>query len=558
MSRSVSPEESGASGETGARAPLSRLREGRERFWHRAMIGAVIATPVLITVLTGLMVRRWAYEETKPIRFVGDIRRGYRYGRTAAEVGLLNVYENVASQHPEGDYELDYGPLRLTVMRCWAALRPPGDPDVDSGWQPDYEFTAPVLRFNNFMELSAAVAVFFLVRWWVRRAASGRAPPEWWRGIPTAAIGALLVWFNPVLILSAHGWPTWDAWVVPFYIFAVLLACVDRWFAAGVVIAAGAMFKGQQLFAASIFVLWPVFSLRFGAALRWLAGFVFGAAIVVSPWLLTLKVDESEDSARRLNGAGLAFVLVVAAVGALGAVLVNRYRPAWVSVKDALRAAAGATGVALMLCMPWFGASSAWLDVGFGYGARHHADRMVASLSAGLPAIMGYKFGWQPTDTIWVGTEVPIRSFLVAVYALALVACAIGAAVQYRRRSVRFLAAIATPWLAFYTIMPQMSGRYLLYAATTASVLAVLRFPGVLVALFLTAVAFLATLHPMVRSGAQRGQFPGGESYWQDNGAWFFEICEKTLPDVGWGVMVVLVVMLYLAVVPGKRPAESG
>jgi hypothetical protein len=88
-----------------------------------------------------------------------------------------------------------------------------------------------------------------------------------------------------------------------------------------------------------------------------------------------------------------------------------------------------------------------------------------------------------------------------------------------------------------------------------ASVLVVQRLKGVLIALFLTAVAMLATLHPMLRYGAQRGEYIGGESYWQNNGAWLFSICEKILPDIGWAVMVVLVVMLWIAVTPDRAAA---
>ncbi len=502
---------------------------------------SVLGTLTLIAVLSGLMLREWTYEGTKPIRFVYDIRRGYRFGSIARDVGLLNVYENVAAQSSDGTYDLDYAPLRLLVMRTWAALRPAENTDTGE-WQPGYEFTAPVLRFNNTLELAAAIGVFLLVRSWKLRDPTTRAP---WRANFAAAIAALLLWFNPVLLISGHGWPTWDVWVIPFYIFAVLLASEDWWFLSGTVLAIGAMFKGQQLFVAAIFVLWPAFSLRWGAALRWIAGFIFAAAIVVSPWMLTIKADESETAARLINGRALAWVLGVIILSAIATGLVYRVRPD--RFRTALYTSAAAIGVALLLCMPWFGASHYWLDIGFGYGLRHHADRLVASLSASLPAILSMKYEWQPDDSLF---GMPIKAALTAMYVIGLVGCAIGAAIQYRRNSARFLVAIVAPWLLFYTLMPQMHGRYLIYAAAVGSVLVVLGTGGVLIDLALIAVALMTTLHPMLHAGADRESFPGGDSFWNDHGAQIFQFCSKSLPDVGWAMLFLAGMLLYLSIKP--------
>ena len=57
------------------------------------------------------------------------------------------------------------------------------------------------------------------------------------------------------MILDAHGWPQWDVWILPFYLFAALVALKNRWFWCGCLLALGAMFKGQLLFVVPFFVL---------------------------------------------------------------------------------------------------------------------------------------------------------------------------------------------------------------------------------------------------------------------------------------------------------------
>jgi uncharacterized membrane protein len=88
------------------------------------------------------------------------------------------------------------------------------------------------------------------------------------------------------MILDAHGWPQWDVWILPFYLFAAFAALKNRWFVCGCLLATGAMFKGQLLFVAPFFVLWPLWQKRWNRALRVLAGFIATAALIASPWLL--------------------------------------------------------------------------------------------------------------------------------------------------------------------------------------------------------------------------------------------------------------------------------
>ena len=88
------------------------------------------------------------------------------------------------------------------------------------------------------------------------------------------------------MILDAHGWPQWDVWILPFYLFAAFAALKNRWFVCGCLLATGAMFKGQLLFVVPFFVLWPLWQKRWNRALRALAGFIATTALIASPWLL--------------------------------------------------------------------------------------------------------------------------------------------------------------------------------------------------------------------------------------------------------------------------------
>jgi hypothetical protein len=246
-------------------------------------VWVLLAIVVAVSVRAGFQLRRWTWETTTPIRFSGDINRGYNWGREAAERGYFNLYEKMAAQESHWGNWLDYAPLRLAVMSGWGHWTKTHFPD-STGWQPGWEFNKFVLLFNTGMELMGATCAFLLTRLWLVRARGSGRPFTGWAAGLTAG---LLFWFNPATVLSAHGWPTWDMWIMPMYLLAVLLASYDRWFAAGLVVAIGAMFKGQQLAVATIFVLWPLVLWRFDAILKWAAGLLFGIGVLASVWLVT-------------------------------------------------------------------------------------------------------------------------------------------------------------------------------------------------------------------------------------------------------------------------------
>src|SRR5262249_24492834 len=70
----------------------------------------------------------------------------------------------------------------------------------------------------------------------------------------------LLVWFSPAVVADSHAWAQWDIWCAPFFIWAVYFACKKRWLVTGVLIATGAMFKGQILLATPAVLIWAFFA----------------------------------------------------------------------------------------------------------------------------------------------------------------------------------------------------------------------------------------------------------------------------------------------------------
>jgi hypothetical protein len=115
---------------------------------------------------------------------------------------------------------------------------------------------------------------------------SAQMLPPIHRGWACGAVAAMLVWFNPLLLIDSHAWPQWDVWILPFFIAAALMASLNWWMLAGALLGVGCMLKGQLLLGAPILILWPLFEGRFGALARIVIGFVLGAEMIVWPWVV--------------------------------------------------------------------------------------------------------------------------------------------------------------------------------------------------------------------------------------------------------------------------------
>lgn len=441
------------------------------RFIHRSLLALLIVA----LFLGGVQLRRWTWAKTRHVRFQHDIANGFYWGSetlgearrlspdeisadswTAFFHGYFALYDEVKREAYENDYRLDYPPLRLLVMSIWAKQVRTEFPGVDDG-HPHY--VGELLKANLLCELISAIAIFLLVRLWLRRtgaATTARSlrifPPEhraWICGLAAAAVA----WLEPSMILDAHGWPQWDVWIVPFYLFAVLAALKNRWFLSGCLLAAGAMFKGQLLLVAPFFVLWPLWQKKWTHAMRMLAGFTATVALVVSPWLLRNPV------------AWIAVAIVAGASSLLFLRRGLRHSGAWI---------AGLTALAVFVVAAFDGGSFAWLQVGFLYGSEHYPYLFISSCY-NLSSLLA-NLGWELKDPFWsahfgsLHFALTLQWTLRLLYLGALALCALGAARHTRNRDPRLLIALAAPWLLMFALLGQMHERYLMWGAVISAV----------------------------------------------------------------------------------------
>ena len=429
---------------------------------------------IVALFLGGIQLRRWIGENTRHVRYQHDIVNAFYWGNeTLKEArrlspddaaanswpgffrGYLALYDRVKDEADENDYGLDYPPLRLLTMAIWTKQVRNEFPSVDNDHP---KLVNPLLKINVICELISAAAIFFLVRLGVRRSLHAHSTWPAWLSVERRAsicglAAASVAWFEPSMILDAHGWPQWDVWILPFYLFAALTALKSRWFWCGCLLAAGAMFKGQLLFVAPFFVFWPLWQKRWRSVLRVLAGFTTMAALIVSPWLL------------RTPAAWAA----LAAVAGVGLLFVVRFK-----FPNQGAAVAGILGCAAFLIGAFAGGSFAWLQLGFIYGSEHYPYLFISSCYnfASLLATAG----WSLKDSLFsvhVGSfhfDLTLQWALRLLYLIALALCARGAARHLRNRDPRALIAIATPWLLMFALLGQMHERYLMWGAVVSAV----------------------------------------------------------------------------------------
>ena len=563
-------------------------QRGRGGRGIRVVVWTCLAVFVLVAIVLGLQMRKWTYEHNTTLWFYNDIEKNLEYGQRALDEGWLNVYGNVLKEREyDGKYYLDYWPLRLLVMRQWASW-------VDSRygphayWRGGWEFTSPVLMLNMAMELAAVVAIFLLIWMWRRRDAreegvrkllhdAGERGQEdlfrddgGFRGVGPALIGALLAWFSPATQINAYVWPGYDVWVLPFYLWAVLLGCVNWWFAAGMVLGIGTMLKGQQLLIAPVFVLWPLFMGKPGAAGRWAAGFALAFTGIVAPWLLRDEVTrEWMPQALALVAGVLCFCVAMPAA----AWLLARSGHSWVRrllpVRRQLYIAAGALAAALAVC-PWrFNSDMTWAKLAFSYGSRKFPS-LVTGLADNLTALLGMRFGWQSfQDVVWTiapGTlwrwpaepfALTLKMLLGGVCFACLVLCAVGMARHSRRPDVRFLVAMSAPWIVCFAIGIQMSQKYLMYGATIGAVVAGVSVGMTFLDLVLVAVAWKMLAQIMVRQSRTFGRGGFGDYLPPDWARPIERIYLPLHPDFAWAVLLIAAIFLYVGVTSSRRAPKS-
>jgi hypothetical protein len=443
-----------------------RVREVCLRFFAILFIFALF--------VGGVQLRRSIGENTRHVRYQHDIVNGFYWGQetlkearrlspdntsanswTGLFRGYLALYDRVKEKAYKKDYGLDYPPLRLLTMAVWSKQVRDGFPWVDNEHP---KLVNPLLKINLVCELVSALAIFFLVRLCVRSSLHTHSTwPAWLSREHRASIcglaAASVAWLEPSMILDAHGWPQWDVWILPFYLFAALAALKNRWFWCGCLLALGAMLKGQLLFVAPFFVLWPLWQKRWISASRVLAGFTATAALIVSPWLL------------RTPEAWIAVVVVAAA----SFFAVFRYKlprkGVWI---------AGILGCAPFAIGAVTGGSFAWFEIGFLYGTKHYPYLFISSCYNLASLLAGA--GWSLKDDLFSAHVGSVHFHLTLHWAMRLLflvgmtLSARGAARHLRNRDTRVLIAITAPWLLMFALLGQMHERYLVWGAVVSAV----------------------------------------------------------------------------------------
>jgi hypothetical protein len=651
--------------------PLRRALQ-RIAFW------CVIIDIAIVALIAGLILRRYVWDQTEPVRFVFDINNCFRQGTETLRTGYLNRYDEVYGQHTfDQEFQVDYAPGRLAISMLWTKyvrtkLDGPGqDWRFIDDWPqqfyararnavtPDgkaltpYDLVRPLLMINTAGELLSAIAIFLLVRRWtsgqplwsprpvlrerVRVRVIQNLDSRWFPKSPSpqpaprvpfdfaqgrpgegelpiarsgakpvilGLIAALFFWFNLAVLWNAHAWPQWDSWVLPFLLWAVLAASFDWWFTAGVLIAVGAMFKGQILFGAPLFILWPLWRFRPLAIARWIIGAAAGIAACTGVWLLRSHEAFNPDAIRWVAAMTIAFILLIVALrprwqwyvslpiatiacgiilwqfpvfggrwvlAAGGATLLVGAIAMWASWRAIAYAATAWASTSVLLCAVLFGGSMAWFHIGIAYGTHRYMS-LTRGPDDNLPAILEEQYQWhEPMETAmtippgrlanWIGPavssdglaaytpgqplDIPLRYLLLAIYATAVVLCSIGAAIHSKRGSSRFLIAVVAPWIVMFAVLPQMHERYLLWGAAL-SAMTVAISPGLaLLHLLLSVVACSQEAQQMLNLGIRQGAVQ------RDN--IFLTIFRGWNPGMGWAVMLCAAIFVYLAVAPQRR-----
>jgi hypothetical protein len=137
--------------------------------------------------------------------------------------------------------------------------------------------------------------------------------------------------------------------------------------------------------------------------------------------------------------------------------------------------------------------------------------------------------------------QLDLRRTLGLIYLIAVVACAVGAAVYIRRRDPRFLVAIAAPWVLFPFILTQMAARYTILPAVIAACLIGVSTGMSLLGLLMTLFGCFMLGNQYVRIGSY-GDAPVTGL-----------ITQPTFPGLAWAALLAAAVFLYCAAAPPRR-----
>lgn len=534
-------------------------------------------------------------------------------------------------------FDFDYVPLRLLIPTLWVRQIQAGKP-TQTEWEDGFAFTRFMLTVNQALTAFTAIGMFLLIRHWVLRA--GRAPEPSpvvrlldrtsWRihavssergrvsaplEKPTdarvikawalAGLGALLVWWEPNILIESHIWPQWDLWIVPFYVIAVYLCSTGWWFCAGLSLGVGVMMKGQLFFGLPVLMLWPIFDARPGNAARLLTGFATGFLGVAAPWLL--QTGEAVRYVVLVGGMAAAIascklarkdiVLAIALPVVVLVVVAPTYfaeandgawdtRAVTLAKAAAFVLVAGAwflprrslgVVVAASLCVSVvvaalsFGGTWSWWHIGFGYGTHHYQKLYMGPSPNNLAALLSDVYRWELYDVVTTfpipaslaampmladyvqdgRLVVTIKLLMTSLFVVAIPLCAWGVARHARRNDPRFLIAITAPWVILFAVLPQMHERYLFWAGVVSVACVGASSGGFFLYLTVSLFSFAMILHCQLRDDPNEYLiYP----------RWLAEtlmtaryVLVRAHPGLGWAMLLIAAVFLYMTLTPSRR-----
>lgn len=526
----------------------------------RLALWLALALATLAVALAGISMRHTTWDLTEPVRFHQDMKNAWFWGTRASQSGFpgfISLYDQVRSEHPDRAYSLDYGPLRLTVDTLWVVhQRSLGVKD----WSNTWALNAPLLRLNALSDALASLALGLIVFLTAFQRPSASPLPlarrDSWRTLAAAAgalAGAALLWLNPAVHVSGFGRPTWDVWILPFYLAAALGMLRRQWFLAGVLLAIGAMFKGQQLAVLPFFLAWSLFTSGPRSLLSFLLGLATGAAVVLWPWLLSDPPagPVAGIAFRHLRWDLITLLFATAALPFLLTLLLRRkaarWRPTW--------RLASTLSLLLTLALFWSlslrpNASWSWYEIAFHYGTEKFPELEVGKTSS-LAGILRQSYRWQTNDLVLNAARwhpaVTLKQLLITLYASGVIALGVAAGLGQRRGNLdRALIAIPAVWVLFFAIMPQMHERYLLWGAACCAVLVVRHVGLMLLIVPLSLLSWAMTLLVMLESGSREKFVLLGYT-----GRVWARWIDASYPAAGWMVVLAAGVLVWCAVWPG-------
>ena len=137
--------------------------------------------------------------------------------------------------------------------------------------------------------------------------------------------------------------------------------------------------------------------------------------------------------------------------------------------------------------------------------------------------------------------SLPLKYLMISIWVAALLLSSIGAAMQDRVRGPRFLVALSAPWIAMFALLAQMHQRYLLWGSALSSAAAALSPGYALMHMLMSLVAMSQEMQAML--GRDPRLF----------GMLTIRLIEGWHPGVGWAVLLIAMIFVYLA----TRPVRS-